>query len=425
MVALNHLFAEYIDAPSLEVGRDFPKEEYDLRLKKARDLMLKHGLDALVVCSSANGRYFTSSTIPHEWHDRIPTRAEFYVLTMDGDYVFLSPTMGGEVLNTARKRTWVTNIGNVVERHGRRDRKDRLEIWSVDWMVKNFEEIGLDKAKLGWELGDSQTLGICYNDFAEFKRLMPKAKFLDASPILRRLHQFPTPLQLDRIRKACFAGAKMHDQIVEIARIGMTEREFADAMFKRFKELGFGEGYSFGGGYSDARNPKHPEMDTMFKGVMTDRPFMDGDVFCKGSSGASYMGQGADIDRTWYVGKNPPQNVRKWYKVTYDCMDAMSEALKPGNTCADVFAAENRVAKKNGLPERFVGRNGHWNNQSGLSVHPDCHIVLEPGMVISCEPTFVANFGYFELEDIFLITNDGCERLHKKAPEEIPCCTSS
>lgn len=422
MVFLDHIYDKYIDAPSMELGHDFPKAEYELRLKRTRELMLKHELDAIVICSSANGRYFTCNNQPHEWHDLCQTRAAFFILTMDEDYLYMTPTMGGEHQNTARKRTWVTNIRSVVERF---ERKDRVEIWGIKWMVKAFKELGLDKARLGWELGDCQTLGICYNDFNEFKRLMPKARFLDASPIFRRLHQIPTPLQLDRIRKACIAGAMMHDQVVDIARAGMTEREFAKEMYERFQKLGFDEGYSFRGGYSDVRNLKHPKMNLMFKGQITDRPFMDGDVFCKGSSGVSYRGQGADIDRVWYVGKDPSARIKKWYKVTYDCVEAMAEALRPGNTCADVFTARNRIAKNGGLPERLVGRNGHWSNQSGLSIHPDINILLEPEMVVSVEPTFVADFGYFDIEDIFLITEDGCERLHKKAPEKIPCCVSS
>ena len=383
--------------------------------------MLQHGLDALIVCSSTNGRYFTSRDQPNKWHDRVQTRVAFFILTMDSDYLYLTPTHGGENQNTARKRTWVTNIGSVVERH---NEKDRAEQWGLEWMVKAFKELRLDKAKLGWELGDCQTLGISYNDFNEVKRLMPEAQFLDGSGVLRRLHQFPTPLQLDIIRKACHAGAKMHDQVVEIARIGMTEKEFAEKMHRRFEELNFGEGYSFAGGYDDVRNPKHPEMNLMFKGQITKRRFIEGDVFCRGSSGVSYLGQGADIDRVWYMGGEPPAIVKKWYGATFRCVEAMAAVLKPGNTCADVSAVRNRVAEENGLPQLQVGRNGHWSDLSGLSIHPDCNIVLEPGMVISCEPTFVSECGYFDIEDIFLIVEDGCKRLHRGAPPEIPCCGS-
>jgi len=97
--------------------------------------------------------------------------------------------------------------------------------------------------------------------------------------------------------------------------------------------------------------------------------------------------------------------------------------MRPGVVCSKVFAVWNGVTKKNGIPERIVGRSGHWSNQSGNSIHPDCHLILEPGVVTSCELTFVAKFGYFDVQDIVLITRDGCERLHKSVPEDIPCCS--
>jgi len=222
----------------------------------------------------------------------------------------------------------------------------------------------------------------------------------------------------------------MHDQVVDIVRVGMTEREFARRMRKRFEELQFSDGYSYGmwegglWGYHDIRNPKHPEMNLIAKFQLTDRPFMDGDVFNRMTSGMSYLGEDADVDRTFYVRRNPPANVEKWYRVTSMCTQAMGEAMRPGVTCAEIFELENRIAKENGLPERVLGREGHWSNPSGLSIHPDCRIVLEPGMVISVEPTFCAEFGYFDNEDIYVITDNGSRILHTPAATEIPCCSN-
>ncbi|HKM79074.1 MAG TPA: Xaa-Pro peptidase family protein [Candidatus Bathyarchaeia archaeon] len=418
--ALAHLYDACIDSPSMELGRDFPESEYKLRLKKTRELMSMHGIDALVVTTSTNGSYFTSKDRPHEWHNLCQTRAAFYILTIDNDYLYMTPGLGGEHLNSARRRTWVTNIRSVLERF--RD-NDRIELWSIEYMVESFKELGLSKARLGWELGDCQTLGMSYNDFNEFRRRMPDGQFLDASPILRKLHQIPTPLQIDRIRKACVAAVKMHEQVVDIVRVGMTEREFAKKMDERFEQLRFDEGYIYHMfGYHDVRNPRHPEMNLISKTKLTDRPFFDGDVFNRNTSGMSYLGQDADIDRTFYVGRSPPANVAKWYRVASKCNEAMAETLKPGVRCSEVFEAENKVTKENGLPVRLVGRNGHWANPSGLSIHPDVKIMLEPGMVISTEPTLIEDFGYIDIEDIYLITANGCERLHSMAPSEIPCC---
>jgi Xaa-Pro aminopeptidase len=198
-------------------------------------------------------------------------------------------------------------------------------------------------------------------------------------------------------------------------------------MEARFKELQFGDGYSYGMweggfGYHDVRNPRHPEMNLISKAQMTDRPFLEGDVFNRMTSGMSYMGQDADVDRTFYVGRTPTPNVAKWYRVASMCNEAMAEVLRPGTTCAEVFEVENRTARENGLPERLVGREGHWSNPSGLSIHPDCKVVLEAGMVVSTEPTFVQDFGYIGIEDMYLITENGSKRLHPAAPKEIPCC---
>ena len=417
-----------MSAPSIELGRDFPESEYKLRLKITRELMLKHGLDALIVTASTNGNYFTSLDEPHEWHNRCQTRASFFILTMDNDFLYMPPGLGGEHLNYTKRRTWVSNVRSVIERH--LEDMDRIEIWSIEYITKELSALGLAKARLGWELGDCQTLGISHIDFNEFKRRMPDAKFLDASPVLRRLHQIPTPLQLERIEKACVAAVKMHDQVVDIVRVGMTEREFAKKMHERFEELRFGDGYSYGmwegglWGYHDIRNPKHPGMNLISKGKLTDRPYIEGDVFNRAHSGTSYLGQDADVDRTYYVGKNPPAEVAKWFRVTSMCNEAMGNAMRPGVKCSEIFELENRIAKKNGLPERVLGREGHWSNPSGLSIHPDCNIVLEPGMVISVEPTFCADFGYFDVEDIYVITQNGSRILHPAAPKEIPCCTN-
>jgi Xaa-Pro aminopeptidase len=99
----------------------------------------------------------------------------------------------------------------------------------------------------------------------------------------------------------------------------------------------------------------------------------------------------------------------------------MEEVIEPGNTLSDVYAACARVEEEHGLPERPAGRVGHGlRNTSGLSVHPDNHTVLEVGMLFSCEPMFGSEWGFFDLEDQFLVTETGYERLHRPAPERIP-----
>ena len=127
--------------------------------------------------------------------------------------------------------------------------------------------------------------------------------------------------------------------------------------------------------------------------------FRSGDLLFRSNSGVSYRGYAADNDRMWHLGP-PPDVVREWYRVTWECNRAMAEAIRPGNRCSDIYAACARVERRHGFPLREVGRIGHGlRNTGGLSVHPDNHTVLEPGMVISVEPMFVALHGFYDLED--------------------------
>jgi Xaa-Pro aminopeptidase len=99
----------------------------------------------------------------------------------------------------------------------------------------------------------------------------------------------------------------------------------------------------------------------------------------------------------------------------------MAEAIAPGNRCSDIYQAGVAVERRHNLPERRAGRIGHGlRNSGGLSVHPDNHTVLEPGMVISVEPMFATEYGWFDLEDQYLVTAEGREVLHPLAPEALP-----
>jgi Xaa-Pro aminopeptidase len=412
---LSEAYTEWIDYPTYELGRDFSKEEYELRLARARALMAQEGLDALVITTNLNGQWFTSFLEPHEWHDRCQARSAWFILTPTDDYLYMTPTACGEHFNTTRRSTWVTHIRAIVERA----HWPRYEIWDIAQMPWVFAELGLERGRLGFELGDCMTMGITFNDFMRLRELMPNAQLVDGSPVMRRLRQIPTPEEESRVRKACQAGVWMHEQVTQILRPGMTEREFQGKMEEAFAAQ-FGKGYAYqvSRGW-DVRNPEGRDS-SFFHSVATDREFRKGDTVCRLWSGVSYRGYGGDVDRVWHVGE-PPEIVSKWYRVNWECVRAMEEAIKPGNTLSDVYAACARVEKKHGMPERPVGRVGHGMvNTSGLSVHPDNHTVLEPGMLFSCEPMFCNEWGFYDLEDQFVVTETGYEKLHKRAPEQIP-----
>jgi Xaa-Pro aminopeptidase len=211
----------------------------------------------------------------------------------------------------------------------------------------------------------------------------------------------------------------MHEQTPAILRPGMTERAFLGRLAEAFAGQ-FGDGYAYRPtGAWETRNPATGDSN-FFHAVATERVFKAGDLLCRGNSGVSYRGYPGDVDRIWSIGRPSPE-VERLYRITWECNRAMAESIRPGARCSEVFAAGAAVEARHGLPPRLVGRVGHgiWN-AGGLSVHPDCQTALEPGMILSVEPMFGDEHGFFDLEDQYLVTEAGHEALHDVAPERLP-----
>jgi len=402
------------DDSGYPLERDFPREEYLLRVQRAREYLRAADVDALVITSAAVGQWFTSRLEPSAWHDRVQARSAWYILTQDGDYLYSTPTNNTH-FSALRRSIWVSEIRPIVERAP----WPRTEIWDVEQIGDAFRVLGLERARLGFELGDNMTLGIGVHDYLRLRDLLPDAAFVDASAVVRRLMSVHTPLEIERLRIACAAGVWIHEQVPLVLRAGQTERQFLGLLSARFRErYGPEYGYQPGGGW-DVRNAESGDS-SRYHAAITDRVFKAGDQLTRGDSGASYRGYGADVDRIWYLG-TPPAVVREWYRIAWECNRAMAQAIRPGARCSDIFAAFASVERKHGLPETRSGRCGHGlRNTGGLSVHPDNHTVLEPGMVISVEPMLGNAHGYYDLEDQFLVTETGRECLHTPAPEDLP-----
>ena len=137
-----HDHDRWLTLPGYPLEPDFPEEEYQLRIDRARQLMSEAGLDALVITSGAVGQWFTSAVEPHEWHDQCPARVAWYVLTPTSDVLCMTPTTAGEHMNTTRRLTWVTDILPIVERA----EWPRVELWDLEQMPQIFTRLNLEPA---------------------------------------------------------------------------------------------------------------------------------------------------------------------------------------------------------------------------------------------------------------------------------------
>lgn len=83
---------------------EFPPEEYEGRVRRARSLMQAAGIDALFLTSEKNIRYLTGF-YTQVWVS--PTRPRYVVLPLEGEPVAVVPTGNAPGF---RATSWITDV---------------------------------------------------------------------------------------------------------------------------------------------------------------------------------------------------------------------------------------------------------------------------------------------------------------------------
>lgn len=381
--------------PELEVAgyKRFPKEEYEARWKKARKLMEKSGLDALLVCDGPNYTYLSGGT-----RDFSYTRPTIFILPRENPPTVIIH----EFFKDAQKReVWVEDVRVYTTLLGA----------PIDEIKKAFEELGLTKSKVGAELGFEQRLGVSYNDFEALKKELPNVKFADASKILWYLRMVKSKAEIERMRKACEITSRAYDVLAESIREGMTEAEVAKILYKTVLEEGGASPWAL-------TNSGPYNYDVISAGPVN-KALRKGNLFWI-DSGCAYKEYNSDFSRIYAIGQ-PSEKQKRMHETVCRITRSCIEAVRPGVKVSDIARLCDREFQKARLEITFrAGRIGHG---VGMMVTEPPHIakyddtVLEPGMVITIEPGVVTDYGCFHVEENVLVTEKGYEILSRATTE--------
>lgn len=243
--------------------------------------------------------------------------------------------------------------------------------------------------------------------------LVPLHKSLDA------LRQIKTEEEIQSIERAEHIGdeafAKIIEKIKECRQSGelLTEKQVAAYLEFYMKELG-AEGTSFD---TIAASGIHSSMP---HAIPTDKVLEEGD-FLTMDFGCKVNGYCSDMTRTIVIG-TADEKQKEIYNTVLRAQEAAIESVKSGMRGCEVDAIARDIIREAGYGECFGHSLGH---SVGLMIHetpcfsPKDENILKPGMVITVEPgIYVEGFGGVRIEDVVVITEDGCRNI-THSPKEL------
>ena len=223
---------------------------------------------------------------------------------------------------------------------------------------------------------------------------------------VERLREVKDAGEQEAVRRSAALIQPVLQQVAAAGLVGRTEREVAWSIQEAFHELG-AEELSFPSIVAAHEHGSQPHAEP---GTDVIGP----DTLVTIDLGCVLDGYCSDCTRTFATG-SVPQRLRDAYAVCLEAQLAAMEGIRPGLSCSDADGIAREIIDRAGFGEHFGHPLGHG---VGLEVHEDPRLsavsdaTLEPGMVVTVEPgIYLPGLGGVRIEDLVIVTGDGCERL--------------
>jgi Xaa-Pro dipeptidase len=354
-------------------GSPIGPEEFRARLEKARALMAKNGIGALLIEPGASLVYFTGI---HWWRSERLTAA---ILPREGDIAivtphFEEPSVRESLAVPAEVRVW---------------NEDEDPLRTVAGILRD--------RKVTAPVGVEETVRFFAVD--ALRRALPHAEIVNGAPVVRGCRMVKSQTELALLKKAADITIAAYRQIAPRIQRGMTPQDISKMMDEAHKSLG---------GTPEFALILLGEASAYPHGSSKPQQVRDGEVVLM-DCGCSVDGYQSDISRTFVFGAATPEQRKVWDQM-HALQQTAIETARVGLPAGKVDDAVRAQLEKWGYGPgyKLPGTSHRTGHGIGLDGHEPVNLVhgetmpLAEGMCFSNEPGIYlpGKFG-IRLEDCF------------------------
>lgn len=238
-----------------------------------------------------------------------------------------------------------------------------------------------------------------YVTYSKYKEFMYKYKInnlVETEKIIEKQRAIKDDIEIKNITIACNITDECFEYLINFIKIGMTEKQIAEAI-ERFFRIKGADGLAFDTIVASGPNSSKPHA------VPTDRKIEYGDVITI-DMGCKYNGYCSDMTRTIFVGEIK-DNVKKVYNLVLKNQMQTLREMHEGVVCKNLAKMVINDFELN--DQNLIHGLGH---SVGLEIHEiptlgtKSEAILKPNMVITDEPgIYIAGHFGIRIEDTVII----------------------
>ncbi len=300
-----------------------------------------------------------------------------------------------------------------------------------DELLHSLQKYDPAKIAINYSLNDVMSDGLSHGMYLILTNYLQGTPYLErlvsSEEIISALRGRKSSTERQYIKDAIDETLDIFDMVTEWVHIGLSEQDVAEFIRNEVKKRGLGFAWD------EAHCPavfSGPDTAGAHAGP-TQRKIQPGHIM-NIDFGVRKNGYVSDLQRTWYFLRRDeteaPPEVQRGFETIYNAVHKAAAALKPGMRGWEVDAVARNYIVEAGYEEyphglgHQVGRQAHdgaallcpkWDRYKDLPFS-----VVEEGQVYTIEPRLtVEGYGIATIEEIVVVTKDGCEFLSEPQRE--------